>query len=233
MSTDNSGQTDIASLGSNGPSTGNYRYTMREAVGLFSAPDALERAVDELEISGFDRATLSVLASEATIRDRVGHAYRNVAEIADDRHVPRRAFVESDSRVESAAAAIGVPCYIGSVVGAGATAVGFGATTAATIAGCALGGVLGVGLGALLSGVITRWHVREISGQLAEGGFVLWVSLRDGDAERRALHILGNAGGRNVHVHEIQREWTLKDRPLSNVQFDPLLWWPGDTSRYP
>jgi hypothetical protein len=51
--------------------------------------------------------------------------------------------------------------------------------------------------------------------------------------ERRALHILTNAGGRDVHVHEFEREWTLKDRPLSDVQFDPFLWWPGDTSRYP
>jgi hypothetical protein len=62
---------------------------------------------------------------------------------------------------------------------------------------------------------------------------VLWVSLRDDDSERRALHILTDAGGRDVHVHEFEREWSLKDRPLSDVQFDPFLWWPGDTSRNP
>jgi hypothetical protein len=67
--------------------------------------------------------------------------------------------------------------------------------------------------------------------QPAEGGLVLWVSLRDDDAERRALHILTNAGGRDVHVHEFEREWTLKDRPLSDVQFDPFLWWPPGTPR--
>jgi hypothetical protein len=37
--------------------------------------------------------------------------------------------------------------------------------------------------------------------------------------------------GRDVHVHEFEREWTLKDRPLADVQFDPFLWWPGDKSR--
>ena len=52
-------------------------------------------------------------------------------------------------------------------------------------------------------------------------------SLRDDDAERRALHILTNAGGRDVHVHEFERDWTLKDRPLSDVQFDPFLCGPG------
>jgi hypothetical protein len=60
---------------------------------------------------------------------------------------------------------------------------------------------------------------------------VLWVSLRDDDAERRAL--LTNAGGHDVHAREFEREWTLKDRPLADVQFDPFLWWPEDTSRNP
>jgi hypothetical protein len=231
MDPSNSSDVNTAFRDANSLSTGNYGYNVREAIGVFSVPEALERAVDELEVSGFDRAALSVLASEGTIKDRVGHLYRNIAEIVDGRHVPQRAFVESDSRVEGAAAAIGIPCYIGSVAGAGVTAVGFGAATAAIVAGAVMGGVAGAGLGALLAGAMIRRHVHEVSGRLAEGGLVLWVSLRDDDAERRALHILTNAGGRDVHVHEVEREWTLKDRPLADVQFDPFLWWPGDTSR--
>jgi hypothetical protein len=233
MDPSNSSDVDIAFRDVNGRSTGNYSYSVREAVGVFSVSEALERAVDELEVSGFDRGTLSVLASEGTIKDRVGHLYRTIAEFEDDHHVPQRAFVETDSRVEGAAAAIGVPCYIGSAAGAGVTAVGFGAATAATIAGAVVGGVVGAGLGALLAGAMIQRHVHEVSELLAEGGLVLWVNLRDDDAERRALHILANAGGRDVHVHEFEREWTLKDRPLSEVQFDPFLWWPGDTSRSP
>lgn len=127
--------------------------------------------------------------------------------------------METDSRVEGGTAAIGIPCYIGDVAGAGVSAVGFGAATAATIAG----GVVGAGLGALLAVAMVRRYADEVSDQRSEGGLVLWVSLRDDDAERRALHILRNAGGRDVHVHEFEREWTLKDRPLSDVQFDPLL----------
>lgn len=231
MNPSNSSETNTALRDVNSLSTGNYGYGVREAVGVFSVPEALERAVDELEVSGFDRATLSVLASEGTIKDRVGHLYRSIAEIADNRHVPQRAFVETDSRVEGTAAAIGVPCYIGSVAGAGVTAVGLGAATAVT--GGIVGGVVGAGLGALLAGAMFRRHVHEVSEQLVEGGLVLWVSLRDEDAERRALHILTETDGRDVHVHEFEREWTLKDRPLSDVQFDPFLWWPGDTSKYP
>ena len=233
MELSNSSDVNTAFRGRNSPSTGTYGYSVREAVGVFSVPEALERAVDELEVSGFDRATLSVLASEGTIKDRVGHLYRNIAEIEDDRHVPQRAFVETDSRVEGAAAAIGIPWYIGSVAGAGVTAVGFGAATAATFAGTVIGGALGAALGVLLAGAMINRHVHEVSEQIAEGGLVLWVSLRDDDSERRVLNILADAGGRDVHVHEFEREWSLKDRPLSEVQFDPFLWWPGDRSRNP
>lgn len=220
----NSSDVNTAFRDASGVSTGNYKYIVREAVGVFSSPEALERAVDELEVSGFDRATLSVLASEGTIKDRVGRLCLDPAEVSDNRFVPQRAFVETDSRVEGATAAVGIPCYIGGVAGAGVSAVGFGAATAVTIAGGVVGGVVGAGLGALLAGAMIRRHVHEVSDQLAKGGLVLWVSLRDDDAERRALHILGNAGGREVHVHEFEREWTLKDRPLSDAQFDPLLW---------
>jgi hypothetical protein len=219
-------------------STGNYDYSAREAVGVFADPAALERAVDELEIAGFDRAALSVLATDGTIKDRVGHLYRNVAEIEDNRHVPQAAFAEMNSRVEGEAAAVGIPFYIGSVAGAGvtgiglgATGIGLGATAAATVAGAVVGGVAGVGLGAVLAGVMIWRRAEQVKEQLAQGGMVLWVNLRDPDAERRALQILEKAGARDIHVHEFEREWTLKDRPLSDVQFDPFLWWPGDRGR--
>ena len=90
------------------------------------------------------------------------------------------------------------------------------------------GGVAGAGLGAVLAGAVIRRRAEQVKEQLAEGGMVLWVSLGDADAERRALQILRKAGARDIHVHEFEREWTLKDRPLSEVQFDPFLWWPGD-----
>jgi hypothetical protein len=108
------------------------------------------------------------------------------------------------------------------------TAIGLGATAAATLAGPVVGGVAGAGLGAVLAGAVIRRRAEQVKEQLAEGGMVLWVSLGDADAERRALQILRKAGARDIHVHEFEREWTLKDRPFSEVQFDPFLWWPGD-----
>jgi hypothetical protein len=149
--------------------TGNYDYSVREAVGVFGNPETLERAVDELEIAGFDRATLSVLATDETIKDRVGHLYRSVGEIEDNRRVPQGAFAETDSQVEGEAAAVGVPFYIGGVAGAGVAAVGFGGAMAATVAGAVVGGVAGAGLGALLAGAMIRRRAEQVSEQLAQG----------------------------------------------------------------
>lgn len=200
--------------------SGTYSYPVREAVGVFANSDSLEAAVDALEVAGFDRAAVSVLASEPTIKERVGHIYRSVREAEDDPRAPQAAFVSTDSRTEGEAAIVGIPAYVGGTAGAIAAS---GGAFAATIAAAIAGGVAGAGLGALLARVIAHHHRDRVLEQLAEGGMVLWVSVRDENAAARALKILTEAGAHDVHVHEIQREWTLKDIPLSEVQPDPFL----------
>jgi hypothetical protein len=201
---------------------GTVNYSVREAVGVFSDVEALEAAVDELEVSGFDRATISVLASDETIKERMGPLHHTLVEIEDDRQAPGTAFVEKDSRVEGEAAAVGIPFYIGCVAAA-AVAAGSGGLAVPTIGAIIAGGAAGGGLGALLARAIANHHSESVSQQLSRGGIVLWVSVRDATAENLAVQILTKTGARDVHVHEIQREWTLKDRPLSEVQPDPLL----------
>lgn len=196
-------------------------YPSREAVGVFANPDALEAAVGELEVSGFPRAAISVLASDEKVRERVGRLYRTVGEIEDDRHAPQTGFVSKDSLEGGEAAAVGIPCYLGAV--AAVAFIASGGALAVTIAAAVAGGVGGAGLGALLARAISHHHRDHILAQLAQGGMVLWVNVGDAAAERRALQILTKAGGDDVHVHDIQREWTLKDQPLSDVQPDPFL----------
>jgi hypothetical protein len=199
-----------------------WTYRAYEAVGVFADPDALEAAVDELEVSGFSRATISVLATDQTVKERVGHLYRTIAEIEDNGRVPQSAFVSKDSLTEGAAFAVGVPFYVGGTAGAIAV-IASGGALAAAIAVAIAGGAACAGLGALLASAVAHRHREHVVEQLAQGGLVLWVSLQDDEAKRRALQVLTKAGGRDVHVHEIQREWTLKDRPLSTMQFDPFL----------
>ena len=197
-------------------------YAHREAVGVFENADALEAAVDELEISGFDRAAISVLASDKTVKDRLGRLYRSVADIVDDPRAPVAAFVSKDSRVEGEAATVGVPLFIGGIAGGLAVVASGGALAAAFVAATAVGAV-GAGIGGLLARVISNRHIEHVSAQLAQGGLVLWVGVRDDAAAARALGILIHAGARDAHLHEIQREWTWENRPATLAQPDPFL----------
>lgn len=191
---------------------------MKEAVGVFRDPDALEAAIDELEVSGFDRAALSVLATDAKATDQVARFYRTIKEVEDSGRAPRGSFVSRDSRTEGEAAAVGIPLYVGGFAGAAAVAASGGALALA-IAVAIGGGAIGAGFGAILAAAIARHHAEGVREQLDKGGLVLWVSVPDSDAEQRAVAILNKMGAQDVHVHQIKREWAEVRMP----QFDPLL----------
>ena len=197
-------------------------YWTKEAVGVFSDPDALETAVDELEVSGFDRAAISVLATDSKARDQLDRFYRTINDVEDGGGVPRAAFVSSDSLAEGEAAVIGVPLYIGGFAGAAAVASA-GGSLALAIAATVSGGVVGAALGALLAGAIARHHSAQAQEQLKRGGFVLWVSVSHPDKEKRAIAALSKMGAHDVHIHEIQREWSIKEIPFAETQPDPFL----------
>jgi hypothetical protein len=201
---------------------GAHGDSQREAVGVFDNADALEAAVDELEISGFNRAAISVLANDETVKDRLGRLYRSVAEIEDDPRAPLAAFVSRDSRVGGEAAAVGVPMFIGGIAGGLAVVASGGALAAAFLAAVGVGAV-GAGIGGLLARVISHRHVDQVSEQLVKGGLVLWVGVGDDAAAARALDVLIKAGARDAHVHEIQREWVWKNRTPTLAQPDPFL----------
>jgi hypothetical protein len=193
----------------------------REAVGVFANPENLEAAVDELEISGFDRAAISLLGLEGEAKARIEAFYRKAEDI-EDRDVPHAAFTSSDSRVEGEAAAVALPAYVGGVAGAWAAIAAGGALAMAFAAAIAVG-IVGAGLGGLLAGAIANRHAREVAEELGKGGIVLWVNVRDADSEKRALAILEQMGAKHVHAHAIQREWSMPDRPLRIPQADPFL----------
>jgi hypothetical protein len=201
---------------------GSEAYETREAVGVFDSAEALEAAVDKLEISGFDRAAISVLASDAVVRDRLGALYKSAADIEDDPRAPLAAFTSSDSILEAKSAAVGAPMFIGGIAG-GLAAIASGGALALAFAGAVAGGAIGGGIGALFARVISERHVDHVCEQLSQGGLVLWVNFRDAAAGARALAILIDGGARDAHLHEIVREWTLKDRPFALGQPDPFL----------
>jgi len=83
--------------------------TLMETVAVFEAATDFEDAIDELMCSGFDRADLSVVASDKRVEEKLGHIYRTVAELEDDGTVPRSSYVAPESIHEAEGALVGGP----------------------------------------------------------------------------------------------------------------------------
>ena len=179
--------------------------TVREAVGIFHRPEDLQGAIDELLSSGFDRAELSLLASEHAVEEKLGHRYEKVSALADDPTVPRSAYVSTEAIGGAEGGLIGGLTYVGAVVAAGAI-VASGGTLAAVITAAALAG----GTGGLIGSVLAKWvgdrHAHYLQEQIDRGGLLLWVRTWNVEDEKRAVEILKKHSGGEVHVHALPAE---------------------------
>lgn len=172
----------------------------REAVGIFHSAEALEEAIDELLSSGFHRAELSLLASEAAVAEKLGHRSTRVEVLADDPDAPRMAYVAEEDIGDAEGGIIGGLVYVGATVAAGAV-VASGGTLLAVLAGTALAGGAGGVLGSVLAGWIGDHHADYLQHQVERGGLLLWVRTRDAMKEIRAVAILAKHSADKVHVH--------------------------------
>lgn len=176
-------------------------HTVREAVGVFESAEMLQDAIDDLMSSGFDRAELSLLASESAVEKKLGHVYRKASNLEDEPDVPRAAYVSTESVGDAEGAVIGALMYIGAGVLMGPVALA-GGSLAAIAGAAALGGGLGGAVGSFFARYIGEHHSRWIEEQLSHGGLLLWVRVWDDEREEKAVEILSRHSGRDVHVHE-------------------------------
>ena len=178
---------------------------VREAVGIFSRPEDLQSAIDELMSSGFHRAELSLLASEQAVVEKLGHRYEKVRALADDPTVPRAAYVSTEAIGDAQGGVIGGLMYVGALAAAGAI-VASGGMLATAIAGAVLAG----GASGLIGSILAKWigdqHARYLQEQLDNGGLLLWVRTRDNEREKRAVEILKRNSSSDVHVHALPVE---------------------------
>ncbi len=202
--------------------SGTMQYLAREVVGVFSTPDELDRAVEQLGLAGVNRAAISVLGIDVERSSRMDALYSSAHGIGDDPALWRANFVSHAARTEGEVVAIAVPLQVGSFAGAWAIAATGGALLTA-VGATILGGAVGAGMGLLLFRAVARRHAASVQSQLAGGGLVLWVSTPDGPAEERAGEVLRRCGGRSVHTHVVEREWGVADTPLHDAQPDPFL----------
>jgi len=176
--------------------------TIREAVGVFRDAETLEAAVAELESSGFDRADISLLAGEDTVREKLGHRYKAVSELENDGKVPRAAFVETYSVMGAEGSVIGALTFIGAVAAVGAV-VASGGTLAAAITAAALSGGTGGLIGSSLAKFIGDHHAEHLQKQINHGGLLLWVRTWTPEQEKRATEILSRHSAFDVHLHDL------------------------------
>jgi hypothetical protein len=173
-----------------------------EVVGVFHESDDLESAIEELLSSGFDRAELSLLASDAAVANKLGGYYRPVREMADDPAVPRAAFISTAAIGDAQGALIGGLAYVGATVAVGAVVMSGGALAAAVAAA-----VLAGGTGGLLGSVLAHWvghhHAAYLHNQVENGGLLLWVRAWNQAKEMRALEIIRKHAADEVHSHSI------------------------------
>jgi hypothetical protein len=167
--------------------------TIKEAVAAFDNQDALDKAVYELETRGFDRAAFSVLASETAVAQKLGHRYSQVKEVEDDPQAPRTTFFSRVSRLEADYLPAPALAGIGALVVAG-----IGTVIPVLVAAGA-----GAALGAALGRMLHKHHAQLVDEQLARGGLLLWVNVRNDSEEKTALDVLRARAAHDVHVHEI------------------------------
>lgn len=179
------------------------REHVREAVAVFDTAQTLQNAIDELLSSGFHRAELSLLASEADVVSKLGHKYCKSSELEDEPSVPRVAYVSTEAIGDGQGAAIGALAYVGAGLLMGPVAAA-GGTLAALVGAAALGGGTGGLAGTWLAKLLGDQHAQRIQEQLDHGGLLLWVRTWDAEDESRAVEILNNHSGRDVHVHSLE-----------------------------
>ena len=170
-----------------------------EAVAVFDDVRALDGAVHELRRAGFRKSDISLLATEHAVEKKLGHRYERVEELEDDPNAPRTAYRTRASVGDSEDMIVGSLTYLPTVVAAG-TVVASAGVVAAAVTGTAIAGAL---IGTVLARWLDQHHADRLQEQLDRGGLLLWVRVRDDDAERRALEILRRHSAHDVHVHQL------------------------------
>ena len=176
--------------------------TVREAVGVFQSERTLQAAVDDLLSHGFDRAELSLLAPVSSVEKELGHSFASVIELEDDSAVPTTAYVSTEVIGDAEGGVFGGLIYVGALATLTAVVASGGAIGAAIIAAAA-GGMGGGAIGAVLAKIIGQHHAENVADQLERGGLLLWVRTWNAADETRAVKILSDHSGSDVHVHDL------------------------------
>jgi hypothetical protein len=168
--------------------------TIREAVAVFDGAEILENALSDLQSRGVDRADLSILAPESSPDPPSG----SDAQAGPSLH--RGAVVSDTDLRQGRILATGLAATVAGFAAAGATVASGGLALPAIAAATAAGGV------GLASALIGRRLSDELASfleaQLARGGILLWVHIRNPVVEKTVLEVL-HRHSTAVSIHDL------------------------------
>ena len=196
---------------------------VREVAAIFHWREALETAVEDLLLAGFDRVDMDRLADIDELRKRLGPVYVAAEELADVAQAPRQPVLLREDIAVTLVVAIGVIASFGGVIAA-LVVVASGGGPAAALIGALLAALVAGGVGALVMvRILRRPQSRALEPVMAAHGVVLWVRVRSPEHEDKAQQILRERGGQAIRVHEIELEKRPEEIPLSSLRPDPWL----------
>lgn len=169
-----------------------------QAVAVFHDVAELDAAVEALIEAGFKRDDISLLASEVTVEEKLGHRYERVEDMGDNADAPRVAYRTLGEFADTERTIANVLTYLPTMIAAG-TVVASAGVVAAAVTGTAIGG-------AVLSTALARWldqsHADHLQEQLEHGGLLLWVDTPGAEQQETALRLLKDHSGTDVHLHD-------------------------------
>jgi hypothetical protein len=175
---------------------------VRKAVGVFTDPDELEDAIEDLCLAGFERDQIHLLESCRAAEAKLGHMIGNVRELEDEPNLPAGNYSDRHERAEGAASLASGLVLLSSFAAIG-VAVATGVTLAMTIAAAVAAGSVSAGVGTLLVRALGEYGARRVEEQLRRGGLLVWVELRTCAQEQKAVAILQRHSGEDVHIREL------------------------------
>ena len=178
---------------------------IREAVGMFHDPHALNGAISELAGAGVDRAEMSILAREGYLDGDLAKPYADMRRAEDDPAAPRHAiYADTDVR-QGRTLLTSMASVIAALAASGAVVMTGGAALPAIAAAIGAGGGVGA-IGALIGKHAGDEQQKYLDEQLAHGGILLWVKIADPANESRIRAILMRHAAADVHARDVTGE---------------------------
>ncbi|PKR57010.1 hypothetical protein [Thalassospira lohafexi] len=182
----------------------------RETVGVFHDLSALQHATEDLGSAGFAQTDLSLLTTEHTIEDKLGHIYRKAEDIDNDPNMPPLAYTTPTPIGNAEGALVGAPMYAAAFGAAGAV-IAAGGPIALTISAIIGASGVGAAAGGVIAAIIGKRYSTELQDALDQGGLLLWAKTPDEPTENRAKDILTRHQAELVGTHEVANSHTKRD----------------------